>query len=79
MPRPHDYAVTTFKHEFHYEFLRSINVHATLIRSCFHQLQKGDHAIAMPDVTDVLPLNRIIQIYNYVCKELAQLYWSGLC
>ena len=29
----------------------------------------------MPDVTDVLPLiNRIIQIYNYACNDLAEPY-----
>ncbi len=32
----------------------------------------------MPDVTYVLHLNRIIQIYNYAYKDLAELYWSGL-
>ena len=32
----------------------------------------------MPDVTDVLPLNRRIQIYNYADKDLAKLIWVWL-
>jgi hypothetical protein len=32
----------------------------------------------MPDVTDVLALNRSIQIYNYADEDLAKLYGSGL-
>ena len=35
--------------------------------------------MAMPDVTDVLPLvDRSIQIYNYADKHFAKLYGSGL-
>lgn len=69
MRRPHDHAVTTSEYKFHYEFLRSMNVHATLIRSLFHQRQKGDTAIGMPDVTDALPMKKLDHSNLQLCLQ----------